>query len=373
MAERSAVIFIGCVIIVAAWVKMVNSEEFSTLFRSEDFTTFYDSVFHIVTLAAFFILIETVGELLMRIFFLIEERLHIMGRYDGNWGRLLKDLFSFCQSTQYAVGISFLIVLMYYMKTGSLPWDRSPILQFMMVIFAYIASKLLKLDKSQLMDNIQMERMQPLDYGSGMALNFFYGYLRLVLPTKGEGDKGLKERIQDYMDIQNITEEELPVKKLFILVPSSTFVPPNLEAVSYGWMEAAQSLEKQLKDRAGVIARSYKNSVYKIQDPNGSNPPVYVVAEGATPLKTLNEAILYSGKRKDFFIKHQKQIILSFYECLRQILREDRDCYDLCELVYYVDVDDHGLPNVNAARKILDRIEEIKLKEAELQYLRGEL
>jgi hypothetical protein len=34
--------------------------------------------------------------------------------------------------------------------------------------------------------------MRGLDYGSGMAYNFFYGYLRLVLPEGGTpGTKGL--------------------------------------------------------------------------------------------------------------------------------------------------------------------------------------
>jgi hypothetical protein len=33
--------------------------------------------------------------------------------------------------------------------------------------------------------------MRGLDYGSGMAYNFFYGYLRLVLPEVGtQGAKG---------------------------------------------------------------------------------------------------------------------------------------------------------------------------------------
>jgi hypothetical protein len=46
-------------------------------------------------------------------------------------------------------------------------------------------------------------------------------------------------------------------------------------------------LECQELDRAGVKQRQYKNSVYKIwnKDSPGAQP-VYVVAEGATPLKT---------------------------------------------------------------------------------------
>jgi hypothetical protein len=53
-----------------------------------------------------------------------------------------------------------------------------------------------------------------------------------------------------------------------------------------------QSLEHQEFDRAGVIKRTYKNSVYKILNTVVGGPKqIYVVAEGATPLKTLHEVI----------------------------------------------------------------------------------
>lgn len=53
-----------------------------------------------------------------------------------------------------------------------------------------------------------------------------------------------------------------------------------------------QSLESQELDRAGVKQRLYKNSVYKVwnRDSPGAQP-VYVVAEGATPLKTYYDVI----------------------------------------------------------------------------------
>ena len=63
-----------------------------------------------------------------------------------------------------------------------------------------------------------------------------------------------------------------------------------------------QSLESQEFDRAGVKQRVYKNSVYKIRDPDNENQPyTYVVAEGATPLKTLYDVRKnpkMSGKRE---------------------------------------------------------------------------
>jgi hypothetical protein len=68
-------------------------------------------------------------------------------------------------------------------------------------------------------------------------------------------------------------------------------------------------LEPQEFDRAGVKQRTYKNSVYKIwnKDIKGARP-VYVVAEGATPLKTFHEVIQMNAKMsreyRIFYIIH---------------------------------------------------------------------
>ena len=59
-----------------------------------------------------------------------------------------------------------------------------------------------------------------------------------------------------------------------------------------------QSLDDVEKDIAGVKARSYKNSAYRIYRPSGL--PVSLVAECATPLHTLYKVIenreLYGGQ-----------------------------------------------------------------------------
>ena len=72
-------------------------------------------------------------------------------------------------------------------------------------------------------------------------------------------------------------------------------------------------MEPQEIDRAGVKERIYKNSVYKIwnRDIAGARP-VYVVAEGATPLKTFNEVIQMNAKMsreyRIFYIIHVDRI-----------------------------------------------------------------
>lgn len=59
-----------------------------------------------------------------------------------------------------------------------------------------------------------------------------------------------------------------------------------------------QSLEDRSRDVAGIRNRSYKNTAYKIHRQRG--PPVYLVAECATPLYTLYRVMenkeLYDGE-----------------------------------------------------------------------------
>jgi hypothetical protein len=75
-----------------------------------------------------------------------------------------------------------------------------------------------------------------------------------------------------------------------------------------------QSLEPQEFDRAGVKQRTYKNSVYKIRNRDREDAkPVYVVAEGATPLKTFHEVIKMDAKMsreyRIFYTIHVNRIL----------------------------------------------------------------
>jgi hypothetical protein len=47
-------------------------------------------------------------------------------------------------------------------------------------------------EESTVHASLQIEKMNNLDYGSGMAYNFFYGYLRLVLPDPEVGTQSVK-------------------------------------------------------------------------------------------------------------------------------------------------------------------------------------
>ena len=202
---------------------------------------------------------------------------------------------------------------------------------------------------------LDLDAMRGLDYDTDMAYNYYYGYLRFMLPNPGTRDsKGIVEKIEDFEASQGVT---FPVHRLFILIPSSGYIPPNFTEVSYQWMENAHELEEERHDRAGNIGRTYHNNAYKIYS-NGRDSiatPVYVVAEGATPLLTFYEVQQRSHPESVVYKQHKSQITMKFYKKLREILRSEPSTRNLCELIYYDDSE-----GVNVARIILERISEIQ-------------
>lgn len=196
--------------------------------------------------------------------------------------------------------------------------------------------------------------LQGLDYGTGLAYSYYYGYLRFVLPTTGSLNKGLIEKLENIEDKNNIS---VAVHKLLILIPESSYIPPDLKEASYKWMESARTLEDEIRDRAGVKNRVYRNTIYKIfPGGNRNSTPIYVPVEGATPLLTFNEVQKHAHPETKVYSKYRKDIAKKFYEKLKEIISEDPECADKCELIYYKDYNENGM-KVNVAEVILDRLQ----------------
>ncbi|XP_018398284.1 PREDICTED: stimulator of interferon genes protein isoform X2 [Cyphomyrmex costatus] len=199
--------------------------------------------------------------------------------------------------------------------------------------------------------------MRGLDYGTGMAYSFYYGYLRLTLPSTETDRKGIIEKIENFEDYHNVT---FPVHKLFLLIPSSGSIPPNLKEASYQWMENVHELEEEKRNRAGNIGRIYRNNAYKIYPGgrNSKNNPVYIVVEGATPLLTYYEVEKHNHSESFAYKLYKDKIIDKFYTKLQEILQSDPETRNLCELIYYNDFDAQG-KRVNVASILLERISQI--------------
>lgn len=193
-----------------------------------------------------------------------------------------------------------------------------------------------------------------ISYATGMAYSYYYGYLRVVLPFTGTTIKGIVERIENFEDQHNVT---FATKKLLILCPASAYIPPDLKDHSNQWMESAIPLEADVRDRAGVKKRSYKNSVYKIY-PGGrkvSTRPMYIVAEGATPLLTFYEIQKHSHPETDIFKEYSSEIVYNFYTKLKELIENDPECRNVCQLIYYDDRNSDDRP-LNIAKIILDKV-----------------
>lgn len=227
------------------------------------------------------------------------------------------------------------------------------------MIFSFYLLRITNLTEWEKSSSLDLDAMKGLDYGTGMAYSFYYGYLRLILPNEGTTDsKSIIERIENFEDKHDVT---FPVHKLFILIPSSGYIPPNLKEASDQWMESARELEEEKRDRAGTIKRTYHNSAYKIYM-NGRNSganPVYVVVEGATPLLTFYEVQKHNHPESIAYKQYKNEITMKFYQKLQEILESEPNTRNLCELIYYNDYDAKGA-RVNVAKVILERISEIR-------------
>lgn len=240
----------------------------------------------------------------------------------------------------------------------SYAWDFGPYVCVPLLIFSFCLLRTCNLAEWETGSLSDLSAMKGLDYGTGMAYSFYYGYLRLILPSTGTASKGIVEKIENFEANHNVT---FPVHKLFILIPSSGYIPPDLKEASFQWMESAHELEEERRSRAGNIGRTYRNNAYKIY-PGGRNKsindPVYVVVEGATPLLTFHEVQQHSHPETAVFKRYNRMIIAQFYTKLQEVLQSSLDTRDLCELIYY---DDYGVTGnkINVAKIILERIAEI--------------
>ncbi|GBP18005.1 Stimulator of interferon genes protein [Eumeta japonica] len=132
-----------------------------------------------------------------------------------------------------------------------------------------------------------------------MACSFYEGYLVHILPNDGAQFGGFEKNIERYEAVHKVT---FPVKKLFLIITKKLYCPPDLADFNKNdknlpYLEACSSLEDVEKDVAGVKNRKYRNSIYKIYQKGAD--PVYIAAECATPLHTLQKVKERRAEYKD--------------------------------------------------------------------------
>ncbi|KAF9822237.1 hypothetical protein SFRURICE_014411 [Spodoptera frugiperda] len=229
--------------------------------------------------------------------------------------------------------------------------------------------------------------LSSISYGVGMACNFYEGYLMHVIPSDGANFGGFIQNVQAFEAREGIV---VPVRKLFIIITKSMYSPPDLQLFnkenrpdlsklescsvrigdySKGHLPSFldiddavmfQSLEDRSRDVAGIRNRSYKNTAYKIHRQRG--PPVYLVAECATPLYTLYRVMENKELYDDLAKVNVQDVCDDFCSTLLRLLDRSSECRDQVELVHYDDRD----PEANLADVLLNRIQQLEPRFEEL-------
>lgn len=310
----------------------------------------------ITVLTSFTIII--VLEIAFRLCVLVEESCTNHLQFNGNEIAKLTNCTKIGFAIIAASIFGFLILLMTLEQCPFLHmWNFGIAAVLSAIGFSYFLLKVILLDENNTNQSVAVSAMNGLDYGTGMAYSFFYGYLKIILPSTGTASKGLLERIRHFEDDQNVT---VAIKKLFILIPASSHIPPDLKEASDNWMESVKVIEEE-RDRAGLKSRLYRNNIYRIY-PGGEDTterPIYIVVEGATPILTFFEVQQHSHRETILYKEHRRDILSAFHEKLKELIDTNLDCRGLCELVYYEDYDRNGKKN-NIGKILLERIRKLQ-------------
>ncbi|XP_047348796.1 stimulator of interferon genes protein homolog isoform X3 [Vespa velutina] len=317
----------------------------SDLFYYED--NIISTIYNICNIVSMLIIIYILCDLIIQLCNSLNKNLKLNGT------QVLEMLLKYKIAIEICI---ILITLQIFDKGFSYTWRYNNLTFICLYCFVIIMFKISVLSQQNL--DTTITNMNGLDYGTGMAYSYFYGYLKIILPSTGTENKSIYEKLENFEDIHNII---ISIKKLFILIPFSTYIPPDLKQLSYGWMENVQELEQEVRNRAGIKNRSYHNNIYKIY-PDGNTSsiePIYLAVEGATPLLTFFEVQKHLHPESAIYIKYSKQIIKAFYLKLKELIYNDLDCRELCELIYYEDYNSDGT-KVNIAKVILEKISTLK-------------
>ncbi|XP_077489025.1 transmembrane protein sting isoform X1 [Amblyomma americanum] len=175
--------------------------------------------------------------------------------------------------------------------------------------------------------------------GENLAWSFTVNYLLMLVDPCGRlHDRSLcslRERMAQYEQDNDVV---LAVKKLIILMPTSCYIEPELGVGGDEDIEVANRMDNLVISRAGNKERIFTNTVYKIR--NDDNSPYYCVAEGATPLLTLNDM----RECGELTAQQQQEQMNNFCDKIRELVEANTACRSRFLLVQYNDVREDGTP-----------------------------
>ena len=238
-----------------------------------------DEFVFLLFISALLILSLAVGEVVRRACLGIEEIRHKQTRYEGSWKKVFNSTFAFKDGLAILVvgAASFLTV------SSVLYRDCDTFCRAEYAIFfslnCFLAPQLLFLVGLRELSNVEVSQINEREnknVADGLAWSYYFGYLKLVLPHL-EGQIGKS----DY-------KYKITKKKLFILLPKNCYTYDKIVDAD-SRITVAGNLDSYDINRGGILKRSYKHTVHRIEmpRPDGEVDEYHVVLEYATPLMSL--------------------------------------------------------------------------------------
>ena len=233
---------------------------------------------------ALLILSFAVGELVRRMCLLTEELQHKQTRYEGSWKKVFTSTFTFNYGRSiFVVSIVSLLIVCHSLYENYNTFFRLDY-AILFSLNCFLVPQLLFLvgfrDLS-IVEISQINEKENKNVADGLAWNYYFGYLKLVLPN-------LDERIASS---DRKLREKITIKKLFILLPKTCYTYDTIEE-SDPRVKCAGDIKPLEIARGGIPKRSYKHTVHRIEMPrpdNSGKDEYYVIMEYAVQLKSLYE------------------------------------------------------------------------------------
>ena len=219
------------------------------------------------------------GEVVRRLCLVIEEIQHKQTRYEGSWMRVLYSSFDFRNGRTIVVlgTVSFLVVsVVLYLDCDTFCRAEYAVFFF---VNCFVAPQLLFLFGFRDLSRVEVSQIiekENKNVAAGLAWSYYFGYLKLVLPhLVGQIGKS------DY-------KYKIVEKRLFILLPKNCYTYSRISDADPR-IRYEGNLPSLDINRGGILQRSYKHAVHRIQMPcpDGKVNEYHVIVEYATPLMSL--------------------------------------------------------------------------------------
>lgn len=175
--------------------------------------------------------------------------------------------------------------------------------------------------------------------GENLAWAYVFNYLLVLTdPCSRLHDRSLCSLWERMTQYEQDNDVILAIRKLIVLMPTSCYIEPELGVGGDEDIEVANRMDELKISRAGTRERKYTNTVYKIR--NGDDSPFYCVAEGASPLLTLNDM----RECGELTAEQQRAQMRNFVDKLRELVNANAACRSRILLVQYDDMSEDGHP-----------------------------